>query len=333
MPFQQLRLLLWTISSGYPRDGVGIQPAVKTMRSAMKIPGHTVLAFGLVLCGLAVVGKAQNQPGATTPQASSSASNTTPAAHRENYDPLLDLPPLPRGQVTLVGGTVVNLDAVMNRMVVQPFGGKQKMKVRFDTRTRFYRDGKPIQQREIQQGQRVYLDTMLNGDKVFAKSIWIQTAEEPGIARGQIIDFDIARKILTVRDELADQPLKMQLTSATVVRKGDQPASLNDLTQGALVSVGFGNQRQLREVTILATPGTVFAFSGRVTYLDLSRKLIALHNNTDGKNYDIFLDAVATNILRQLREGQNVTISAIFDGTRYSARQIDLPGANSAQPN
>jgi cold shock CspA family protein len=327
MPFQQLRLLLWTISSGYPGDPVRIQSAVKTMRDALKTLGHTVLFLSLV-----ATSQAQNQSG-STPQPSTSAPNTTPAAHRENYDPLLDLPPLPRGQVTLIGGTVVNLDEVMNRMVVQPFGGKQKMKVRLDTRTHFYRDGKPIQQREIQQGQRVYLDTMLNGDKVFAKSIWIQTAAEGGIARGQIVEFDIERKILTVRDELADQPVKMQLTAATVVHKGDQPASLNDLTQGALVTLGFGTQRELREVTIVATPGTVFSFAGRVTYLDLSRKLIAIHNDSDGKSYDIFLDAVATNILRQLREGQNVTVSAVFDGTRYSARQIDLPRANSAQQN
>ncbi len=299
MPFQQLRLLLWTISSGYPGDGVRIQPRVKTMRSALKILGHAVLVFGLVFLNLVAISTAQNQSG-STPQPSTFAANTTPAAHRENYDPLLDLPPLRHGQVTLVGGTVVSLDAVMNRMVVQPFGGKQKMKVRFDTRTRFYRDGKPIQQREIQQGQRVYLDSMLNGDKVFAKSIWIQTATQGGTGRGQIVDFDVARKTLTVRDELSDQPVKMQITSATVVRKGDQPASVNDLTQGALVTLGFGTQRELREITIVATP---------------------------------FLDAVATNILRQLREGQNVTVSAVFDGTRYSARQIDLPGANSAQQN
>src|SRR6266568_936911 len=327
MPFQQLRLLLWTISSGYPGDRVRIQFAVKTMRTALKILGLTVLFLSLV-----ATSQAQNQSG-SPPQPSTSASNATPAAHRENYDPLLDLPPLPRRQVTLIGGTVVNLDGVMNRMVVQPFGGKHKMKVRFDTRTHFYRDGKPIQQREIQQGQRVYLDTMLNGDKIFAKSIWIQTAAESGIGRGQIVDFDVERKILTVRDELSDQPVKMQLTTATVVRKGDQPASLNDLTQGALVTLGFGTQRELREITIVATPGTVFSFAGRVTYLDLSRKLIALHNDSDGKSYDIFLDAVATNILRQLREGQNVTLSAVFDGTRYSARQIDLPGAKSAQQN
>src|SRR6266536_2335309 len=149
MPFQQLRLLLWTISSGYPRDGVGIQPAVKTMRSAMKIPGHTVLAFGLVLCGLAVVGKAQNQPGASTPQASSSASNTTPAAHRENYDPLLDLPPLPRGQVTLVGGTVVNLDAVMNRMVVEPFTLNQNNALPDYTLMPIYRHAKSMRGTDI----------------------------------------------------------------------------------------------------------------------------------------------------------------------------------------
>ena len=31
----------------------------------------------------------------------------------------------------------------MNHMIFQPFGEKKKMHVSFDTRTRFYRDGKP----------------------------------------------------------------------------------------------------------------------------------------------------------------------------------------------
>jgi hypothetical protein len=293
-----------------------------------------ILTLFVAACTLAVAANAQEQSGFTPgSQPPSSAPSSTSAAHREDYDPLLDLPPLPRGEVTLIGGTVVSLDEVMNRMVVRPFGGKQKMQVHLDTRTHFYRDGKQISERDVQEGQRVYLDTMLNGDRVFAKTIWIRTAADNGSSRGQIVDFDPRHEILTVRDELSNQPLKMHIPPATVVRRGDQPASQGDLVEGALVAVSFSARQEVTEITLLATPGSTFSFSGRVTYLDLSRKLIAINNRSDGKSYDVYIDAIAPSILRQLREGENVTVSAVFDGTRYAARQIDLPAASSAQEN
>jgi|SRR5215469_1619959 len=247
---------------------------------------------------------------------------------RADYDPLLDLPPLPHNPVTLIGGTVTSLDEVMNRMTLHPFSSNQKMEVRFDTRTKFYRDGKPISYRDIRQGQRVYLDTMLNGSQVFAKSIWIQSRVESGVGRGQIVDFDAPRGQLTVRDELSNQPVKMHVTSATVIRKANQPASTRDLTVGSLVSLTFGAQRQLEQVTVLAAPGNTFTFAGRVTYLDLSQKLIAVDNRTDHTKYDISMNAIPPSILRQLHEGLDVTISAVFDGSKYDARRIDLPNAN-----
>ncbi|HEX6803091.1 MAG TPA: hypothetical protein VF133_05365 [Terriglobales bacterium] len=259
------------------------------------------------------------------------ANTANTPAHREDYDPLLDLPPLPHNQVTLIGGVVASLDEVMNRMSLHPFGSNQKMEVRFDTRTKFYQDGKPISYRDIKQGQRVYVDTMLNGSKVFAKSIWIQSRADSGVGRGQIVDFDAQRGRLTVRDELSNQPIKMNLTSATVIRKGTQPATTADLKEGALVSLTFGPQQQLQQVTLLASPGNTFTFAGRVTYLDLSQKLIAIDNRTDRTRYDISMDAIPASILRQLHEGQDVTVSAVFDGRKYDARKIDLPNSNPEQ--
>lgn len=249
-------------------------------------------------------------------------------APRPDYDPLLDLPPLPHKPVTLIGGTVARLDEVMNRMTVNPFSSNQKMEVRFDTRTKFYRDGNPISYREIKQGQRVYLDTMLNGDKIFAKSIWIQSAAVSGVGRGQIVDFDSQRGRLTVRDELSNQPVKMNITSATVIRRGNQKASTSDLIRGSLVSLTFGPQRQLQQVVLLATPGNTFTFAGRVTFLDLSQKLISVDNRSDRTRYDISMNAIPPSILRQLHEGQDVTISAVFDGSKYAARRVDLPNPN-----
>jgi len=275
------------------------------------------------------MGWAQSQPRQNSQPPGTRPSSA--AAERENYDPLLDLPPLPRNEVTLIGGTVVRLDEIMNRMVVQPFGGKQKMNVAFDTRTHFYQDGKAITEREIKQGQRIYLDTMLNGSKVFAKTIWIQTAVESGVGQGQIIDFDDGKQVLTVRDELSSQPLKMRLSSGAVIRKGEQPASRSDLVQGALVALTFGPQREVQQVTVLATPGTAFTFSGRVTYVDMSRKMIAIDNRSDRQKYDVSVNAIPQSVLRQVREGSEVSLSAVFDGNQYDARSLTPGNAANAQ--
>lgn len=294
------------------------------MHNRSRLIGIAVLA----LAGGAL--SAQQQPRGSTAVGANAPAVASTSGNR-NYDPLLDLPPLPNTRVTLVGGTVRSLDEVMNRMVIQPFGSKKKMEIRFDSRTRFFRDGTPITQRDIHQAQRVYADTMLNGSRVFAKTIWIQTAVENGLTHGQITDVDLQGQRLTVRDELSRQAIRFQITPATVVRKDNQAATLGDLREGALVALQFSPQRQISEITVLAAPGSTFSFAGRLTYLDISRKLIAIANQSDGKSYDVYMDAIAESIQRQLREGVNVTVSAVFDGERYSARQINISGA-AGQP-
>jgi hypothetical protein len=242
---------------------------------------------------------------------------------------LLDLPPLEHNRVTLMGGTVVHMDEVMNRMTFRPFGTTGHLEVHFDTRTHFYLDGKPIHERNITEGQRVYLDTMLNQNQVFAKTIWLRTTAESGLGRGQIVRFDLKKRSLTVRDELSSQSLKFLLTKETQIHKTGGPGSESDLVPGALVDVDFGAQGDLRSITILASPGSAFTFFGRVTYLDLSQKLISVDNRSDGRKYELSVEAIPPNILRQIHEGQDVSVSAVFRGDRYQARQIDLnPGRN-----
>jgi len=293
--------------------------------------------FLLSLCALTFSpwGFGQSQSGFTGNPLPPSAppSTTNSAAEPQGHDPLLDLPELPHARITLMGGRVLSMDEVMNRMVFQPFGTTQKLQVHFDTRTRFYLDGKQITEREVKQGQRIYLDTMLNGDRVFAKTMWIRTTAGSGIGRGQISAYNGERKILTVRDELSNQAVKLQLTPSTVIRKGNQLASVNDLAPGSLVTMDFGPQRELRAVSIVAAPGSTFAFAGRVSYVDMSQKLIAIDNRSDGKKYDVNMDAISASILRQIREGQEVSVSTVFDGNRYEARSIDFISANSGQPN
>jgi hypothetical protein len=69
--------------------------------------------------------------------------------------------PLPEGKASLIGGTISRLDRVKDELTVQVFGSNN-MKVLFDGRTHIFRDGATATFRDLQEGQRVYLDTMLD---------------------------------------------------------------------------------------------------------------------------------------------------------------------------
>ncbi|MBV8051511.1 MAG: hypothetical protein JOZ80_10005 [Acidobacteriaceae bacterium] len=244
-----------------------------------------------------------------------------------SYDPLLDPPPLPHSSVTLIGGTVANIDPVMNRLTIQPFGDKQKMRIAFDTRTQILADGQPVAESTLQKGQRVYVDTMLNGITVFAKTIQVDANGGAGSGRGQIVAYDPGAGILTVRDELSDRATRFHLSPTTVVRSDGQTRTTADLVPGSLVSLTFGAQENrdvIREVSLLAKPGSTFSFFGPITYVDLSRKLVAIDNQNDDKNYEIHLTAIPRTMLRDLHEGTVVGVSAEFNGSEYVARDLTV---------
>lgn len=249
------------------------------------------------------------------------------------YDPLLDPPPLPNKSVSLIGGTVTKLDPVMNQLTIRPFGENKKVRIAFDTRTRIYAEAQPASESALQNGQRVYVDTMLNGTTVFAKSIQIDARGGAGSGRGQIIAYEPGSQMLTLRDELSDQATQFQLSPSTVVRSDGQTRSTTDLAPGSLVSLKFATEQGkdvVREVSLLATPGSTFSFFGPITYVDLSRKLVALDNRNDDKNYEIHLTAIPRSMLQNLHEGNVVGISAVFDGAQYVAHDISF--AQPKQP-
>lgn len=243
------------------------------------------------------------------------------------YDPLLDLPRLPEKKVTLIGGAVTRLDRVTDRLTVQPFGAKQKMEVAFDTRTRFIDNGRPVDARALQTGQRIYLDTMLNGTKIFAKTVWIGDPNSTGSARGQLVAYDSADGTMLVRDELSSVPIKLHTSPATVVRRGDQAVPPAELQPGALVALTFAPSRagmgEVHSISILAKPGATFSFFGRITFIDLSRHMLAIANDPDSKTYEIQLESLPPGTLRDVHPGSQVGISAVFDGDRYVARSIE----------
>jgi hypothetical protein len=272
----------------------------------------------------------QTAPTASTPPMSSAEKERESNAkrEREGTDTLLDLPALPKDpKVSLIGGKVLSVDRIMDRIEIQPFGGK-KTELAFDVRTQVYRDGVKIAPKEIQAGDRVYADTLLDKDRrVFAKSIRVVTRlRDTDRGHGQVVSYDSANGKLTMRDELVSRPLTLHVTRDTVIRKDQEPGSAGDLQPGSLISVSFtpGGEGIVQEISILAVPGSSFTFAGPVTHLDLSIHLLVVANKTDGKSYDLDFDPVRVAAAKDIHEGADVTVNATFDGRRYVAQNVTL---------
>ncbi len=302
------------------------------------MPTLNRLACGLTLLTLvSVQSSAQTQPDAAGKSVNSGQLSPPPVIPNpdqhsgkspEDYDPLLDPPPLPHSTITLIGGTVTAVDEIQNRITVKPFGGKQRLHLNFDIRTHIFRNGIATTGRDLKPGDRIYLDTMLDGSKVFAKSIWIRNSAGSGNGRGQIVRYDPHASTLTLRDDVSAEPVNFRLDSGTVIRGGNGTGSVADLKSGSLVAVTFdpqqGRSGVIREISILAEPGSAFTFMGKVTFIDLSQRLIALANQSDEKDYQIYFDALPAADMQGLREGSRASISAIFDGSRYVAQKVDI---------
>lgn len=256
--------------------------------------------------------------------------------HTNKYDPLLDLPSLPKNTVSLQGGTITKLDRVRDRIAFEAFGSGDRSTLAFDVRTKFYLDGVEAHDRDLKQGQRIYADTMLNGTQVFAKSIWIQNGPVSGTGAGQVIEYDSNHGILKLRDQLTAETLQLQLTPKTIIKEGNEVRSANVLVPGALVSLNFNPKQQkhasVDQITILARPGYSISFFGTVTFLDLSRDLVAIQNRTDGKTYEVQLNNIPEDTVRKLHPGAVIGIAAIFDGKQYMARTMEFAAPSGTAP-
>ena len=241
-------------------------------------------------------------------------------------DPVLGVPPLPQGKTSLVGGTVANIDGVHNRLSVKVFGKGGKWNVAFDERTHFFVDGAETTFEKVKKGERVYVDTMLDGHRIFARNVHIVTKTGPASARGQVTD--VGDRSMTVQDALSDRPVHFRIDNNTQVkREGATSASLNDVQPGSLIAVQFSpgteGRGTAREITILAAPGQSVTFAGTVRHLDLRNNQLAVENRTDNKTYEITFDG-EKNIPADLMVGSEVTIAAVFDGREYKASSISV---------
>jgi hypothetical protein len=239
---------------------------------------------------------------------------------------LPDLPPVPRTNATLVGGTLAKLDRVRDRVVVRVFGGGQ-MVVLFDPRTVVYRGPKEASITDLREGDRIYLDTILDGNKVFARAIRLTAPHSSGQSQGVVLKYRADRNELTLRDSIAPRPVEVRISSATKVLQGGREVPVSTLVSGALVSISFApdgsGHDTASEVSILAMPGTQYTFAGEVVHVDLRSGLVVLRSSTDNKTYEIYLSP-STTPDENLHPGAQITVVTDFDGSRYLARNLTV---------
>lgn len=272
-----------------------------------------------------------SQPADTAPAEGIKPDTSQPAEESSSIvvDPaslLPDLPPVPKADATLVGGTIGRLDRVHDELTVHVFGGGQ-VKALFDPRTRVYRGSREVTIADLQPGERVYLDTILDGTTVFARAIRLSPATASGESQGVVLRYRPERGQLTIRDGLAPMPVQVAVDSSTRVSQGGRPVSPHLLVPGALIRVNFDSRGHdhgvAREIAILALPGTRYTFTGQVVHIDLRQGLLVINSSTDHKTYEIYLNP-STTPDDNLQPGAIVTVEANYQDSRYVAGNIAI---------
>lgn len=239
---------------------------------------------------------------------------------------LPDLPKVPSAKATLIGGVIERIDNVRDRLTVRVFGGR-RMVVLFDPRSRIYRGTAPANISDLHQGERVYLDTMLDGSTIFARNIHLSAAQALGETQGLVLNYRADRDELTIRDVISPTPIKLRMGSSTRLTQNGRVVSASALLPGSLIAVRFapesGSREMARDISILASPGVRYTFAGQVAHLDLRTGLIVLYSSTDRKTYEIYLDPSLA-IDDKLQTGAVVTAITSLDGSRYVAHSLTV---------
>jgi hypothetical protein len=277
-------------------------------------------------------GPAVEAPGDTAHAASDSASQDRP--HTEMVpetavapDPILDPGPLPDSPLSLIGGTVKKVDAIRNRVVIQPFGGGPQASVLFDERSHLYRNGAATTVLGIHRGDRIYVDTMTLEHKVFARTVRAETYTGPVEAHGQVVHFNPSGQVVQMRESLTAQMVTFSISDRTALHKKNGVATTADFVPGTLIEAIFAPGRKggiADDVNILAVPGTSYVFVGRITNVDVKRGMLAIENESDQKNYELRYDAARIPDHDRLRVGAKVRTQANFDGKIYLVEAISI---------
>ncbi len=275
-----------------------------------------------------MTGCAQSQvaaPAAVSPPTSSPVSNSLSPQQKVADDDVAP-PGDPGAKISLVRGVVKRLDPIHDQLVIRAFGGHD-VRIAFDPRTKLLpenKNNKDAQLSSLPLGTVVAVDTVIEGGKLFARSIRTSPSNAAEL-NAQVVRYDAAKSRLILRYPLSPEGTTVPVTSATIVLNQGQPASPQDLSPGMLVRVWFSPaQNAASKVEIFAQRGNSFTFAGRIISLDLRSHVLSLSNDTDQSVRELAFDSLDASTLHLLREGANVTIQAEFDGDRYNVRSVAL---------
>ncbi|MGO9337356.1 MAG: hypothetical protein ACLPY1_07610 [Terracidiphilus sp.] len=241
------------------------------------------------------------------------------------------LPPAPRGKSTVLGGEIRKVDPVRDELMLGGFG-QRPAKILFDERTQVYLDGKKVSLSELRPANHASVETVLDGTEVYALSIHMLSRLPEGEYQGRVLDYNAETRELTVSAVLSRQPIRLLVPASTlIVSEGPdslQPAAFeaSNLVKGTLISIDFTSDKRGRgvasRIAILATPGSAFVFSGTLSSLDLHAGLLVLVDPRDNKSYQILFDSTQLPASRNLHEGDDVRVTAKYDGTHYVATSL-----------
>lgn len=249
------------------------------------------------------------------------------------------LPGMPQGKSTTLGGQISHVDPVLDQFTLRVFG-EHPMKVLFDERTQVYRNGVRVPLRALGPEEHASVQTALEGPNVFAISIHMLSNLPQGETEGHVLSFDPATRELTLGSSMSRDPIRLWLRENTPVVRQGQPEftakseGQGDLVNGALVSVKFDAGEKGRavadRVTVLAKPGSDFVFGGKISALDMHSGIMTVVDPRDQKSYQISIDPARLPISRTLHVGDQVRVTAAYDGAHYNA--VEVARNETSQP-
>jgi hypothetical protein len=247
---------------------------------------------------------------------------------------LPSLPAIPKGKSTILGGEIRSVDPVHDRFVLKVFG-QRPVRILFDERTEVYLDGKRIPLRELRPVDHGSVQTVLDGIDIFALSVHMLSGSAEGEYQGYVLSYDPGTRELAISTAMSSKPFKLTVrANSSFVRVGEptftsaRSAGPSDLVKGALIAVTFEADKEGRgvasKISILATPGSAFVFSGSLSSIDLHAGTMVLLDPRDDKSYQIFFDSARLPGSRSVHEGDSINVTATYDGTRYLASGITV---------
>jgi hypothetical protein len=256
---------------------------------------------------------------------------TTSVTNVPSYLP--PMPAAPQGKSTVIGGVIRDVDPLQDQISLKVYGG-HPMNILFDQRTRVYRDGRQAPLSDLHPEEHASVETVLDGDSIFALSVHMLSHAPEGSCQGQVLGFDPRDGDLTVRNSLSGQAIHLRIPANTPIERVGQPSftsnspGASDLMHGALLSIQFQADNRgggvADHVSILATPGAAFEFAGDVTYFDMASAYLALRDSQDQKSYTIYFDPGRFPQSSQLHVGSHVILSASFNGQHYIANSLTI---------